>query len=182
MNNFDLVSTAKIYGTKVHKETNHMYGIHPYEYHLEKVYENVCYFAHLLKTEKEVEIAMAAAWVHDAIEDARQTYNDVVANVGVEVAEVAYALTNLKGKTRAERASDAYYAGIVDAGPVAILVKLCDRMANMAESTNTKNRMAKMYKKELPNFFEHLLPTKELKEQFFELTDLFNFILEEIEE
>ncbi|WP_298473442.1 hypothetical protein [uncultured Maribacter sp.] len=53
-----------------------------------------------------------ACWVHDIIEDARETYIDVLENTNVTIAELAYALTNEKGRTRKERANDAYYRGI----------------------------------------------------------------------
>ena len=45
-------------------------------------------------------------------------------------AEIVYALTNEKGRTRAERAGVKYYEGI-RAVPYAPMVKLADRMANV---------------------------------------------------
>jgi len=59
-------------------------------------------------------------YYHDSIEDARLTYNDVMKvarNMMTEeqalmATEIVYALTNEKGRTRAERAGEKYYQGI----------------------------------------------------------------------
>jgi len=170
-----LIDLARTYGIKVHSEANHYYaGGLPYEVHLAMVAQNCHHFGFLVSPDEAV-VAEAAAWVHDAIEDARQTYNDVKAELGEEVAEIAYALTSLKGRNRAERAGDAYYAGIVAAGPTAILVKLCDRLANFNYSLNTGSRMAKVYEAEMPHFLSMLLPTEDLQKQFSILEGKLNY-------
>ena len=69
--------------------------------------------------------------------------------------EVVYALTNDKGRTRAERAGEHYYAGI-RATPYAPFVKLCDRLANMTHSFTVSdggnNRMRTVYQQEWEHF------------------------------
>lgn len=154
----NIVEKAKTYGTKAHKDANHKYGDQPYSVHLGMVAYYTCVFGYLLP-ENLRELAVAAAWVHDSIEDARQTYNDVAQATSVEVAEIAYALTNEKGKTRKERASKRYYAGIRSAGPVAVFVKLCDRLANVSYSVNFphgKRSMKDVYRKEHGDFLTEL--------------------------
>lgn len=150
-----ILDKAKSFGTKVHADAAHMYEEHPYSYHLSSVAKWVREFSHLLSPE-EAEIAEAAAWVHDAIEDARQTHNDVSAAVSAEVADVAYALTTEKGRSRQERANDAYYEGI-RANRVATFVKLADRLANVEHSVSSKSRMASVYQKEIPTFLSKIL-------------------------
>lgn len=150
-----IVNQAKTFGTRVHAEANHRYDEHPYAYHLSMVAKWVRVFSSLLSSE-DADTAEAAAWVHDAIEDARQTYNDVVKATSVEVAEVAYALTTEKGRTRQERANEAYYAGI-RANRVATFVKMADRLANVENSVKTGSRMAGIYQQELPGFLHHIL-------------------------
>ena len=70
-------------------------------------------------------------------------------------AEIVYALTNDKGRTRAERAGEQYYAGIRET-PYAPFIKLCDRMANMSYSFTHDNEsnmaMRRIYSRELPHF------------------------------
>ena len=76
-----------------------------YDYHLQRVHEVADKFIYLV-AEEERENVLCACWVHDIIEDARETYNDVKKNTNETVAELAFALTNEKGKNRNERAND----------------------------------------------------------------------------
>lgn len=147
-----LVEKARLYGCGAHRATYHRYGDEPYEVHLQMVFAVAVRYQHLLPPELR-ETAMAACWVHDCIEDARQTYNDVAKATSAEVADIAYALTNEKGKTRAERANDKYYQGIRELGDVAIFVKLCDRIANVRNCIGTGSSMLQKYANEHSHFW-----------------------------
>ena len=109
------------------------------------------------------------AYFHDSIEDARLSYNDVMrqarqlmteeqALMGVEI---VYALTNDKGRTRAERAGEKYYKGIRET-PYAPFVKLCDRLANVTYSCEADGhrgtRMKDVYKGEMHHFLMSINP------------------------
>jgi (p)ppGpp synthase/HD superfamily hydrolase len=115
------------------------------------VYED---FQHLLDEELN-DYCGKAVWAHDLIEDTRVSYNDVKNQLGEEVANIVYAVTNDKGKNRKERAGDKYYEGIRNT-PGAVFVKLCDRIANVQYGKMTKSRMFEMYKKENPEFIRQL--------------------------
>ena len=138
-----------------HRKTNHFYDRYlPYEFHLRmvnNVYED---FQHLLDEELN-DYCGKAVWAHDTIEDTRVSYNDVKNQLGDEVADIVYAVTNDKGKNRKERAGDNYYEGIRNT-PGAVFVKLCDRIANVQYGKMTKSRMFEMYKKENPEFIRQL--------------------------
>jgi len=138
-----------------HRKTNHYYDRYlPYEFHLRmvnNVYED---FQHLLDEELN-DYCGKAVWAHDTIEDTRVSYNDVKNQLGDEVADIVYAVTNDKGKNRKERAGDKYYEGIRNT-PGAVFVKLCDRIANVQYGKMTKSRMFEMYKKENPEFIRQL--------------------------
>ena len=116
--------------------------------------------------------ALAACWVHDTLEDCRQTYNAVSGACGETVAEIAYAVTNEKGKTRKERANDKYYEGI-RATPFATYVKLCDRLANVRYSKDFSSGMLDVYRNEYQDFHQKLW-TAELQPMFDELEALFS--------
>lgn len=147
----EIEKRAKAYAIRAHWETSHMYGMFPYSVHLRAVRSAAYAFRRLFPKDKEP-IIFGGAWCHDIIEDARQTYNDVVSRTNVDIAELAYALTNEKGKTRAERANDKYYKGIRDT-PYAVFLKLCDRIANIEAAVKMKNeRMLEVYKKEHSKF------------------------------
>ena len=157
-----LSQRAKEYATEKHAATNHTYDDYPYAFHLNMVAEAAQLFIGDLQKEKQ-EVILAACWCHDLIEDARETYNDVREVVGEEVAEIAYALTNEKGRTRKERANKKYYQGIRNT-PYADLVKICDRIANVQHSLNQNSRMLDVYRKEYYGFKEQLFhPGKWLK-------------------
>jgi len=157
-----------------HVSTNHYYDKYlPYEFHLRMVVQVANDWKHLLpalfidshevhrniweQTDKTFEVIELACWGHDLIEDTRCSYNDCKESLAIrnylhnEVADIIYAVTNEKGKNRAERGNDKYYEGIRNT-PGAIFVKLCDRIANVQYSKMTKSRMFEMYKKENPDF------------------------------
>lgn len=157
-----------------HQKTNHFYDTYlPYEFHLRMVNHVAEQWKHLLDDkldyitgEENVGVrgdetvtlrtaCLLATWGHDLIEDARVSYNDVKDNLGQEVANIVYAVTNEKGKTRKERANDKYYEGIRNT-PGAVFVKLCDRIANVQYSKMTGSRMFEMYKKENINFMTQI--------------------------
>lgn len=143
------------YAVKCHQGTNHFYDkVHPYKVHLQAVYNTALKFKHLIPNE-HLDDVLSACWLHDTIEDTRQTYNDVKEQTNEHIAEIVYALTNEKGKTRSERANEKYYAGI-RANKCAIFVKLCDRISNMEYSKQKGSGMFKKYVDELDGFLSNV--------------------------
>lgn len=167
----ELVSKAREYATLKHFETNHKYDGQPYDVHLKMVCDFACKYVHLLPDNKTISDVLAACWVHDVIEDCRQTYNDVKAILGERVADIAYALTNEKGRTRKERANDKYYEGIRNT-PFAAYVKICDRLANATYSKQSGSKMIEAYKKENEDF-KNQLWSLAVQEMFDDLAGCF---------
>jgi (p)ppGpp synthase/HD superfamily hydrolase len=138
-----------------HERVNQFYDkIHPYVFHLKSVVKVYYEYEDLLPQEKWDNVFLAC-YGHDLIEDTGVTYNDVKEVMGEEVAEIIYALTNEKGRTRAERANDKYYQGIRET-PYAVFVKLCDRIANVEYSKKKQSRMLEVYRNENDNFMKKL--------------------------
>ena len=156
---------------QLHSSVNQTYGEGlPYGYHLDMVVAGIREFGYLVcACEDDVLPLFFGGYYHDSIEDARLTYNDVMNTARMKMTEeqalmateIVYALTNDKGRTRAERAGDKYYQGIRET-PYAPFVKLCDRLANIAFSCSSmdagNNRMKLVYKQELPLFLESINP------------------------
>ena len=153
-----MINKSKEYAVKCHTDTCHYYDTHLYSYHLQMVVDVVNKFIHLI-TEKDRDVVISSAWCHDLIEDTRNTHSDVLKATSLEVAEIVYALTNEKGKTRKERANEKYYAGIRNT-TYATFVKLCDRIANIQYSMSQRSRMLEMYRKETPDFINTLYDEK----------------------
>jgi len=138
-----------------HKKTNHFYDKYlPYEFHLRMVVQVCKDFIHI--PERQWDELGIACWGHDLIEDTRVSYNDCKSVLGEYVADIIYAVSNEKGKTRAERANDKYYEGIREIEG-ASFVKICDRIANVQYSKMTGSKMFEMYKKESKHFNDVVL-------------------------
>lgn len=164
-----------------HRITNHMYDNYlPYEFHLRMVRMAGDEHRAFFDGRGYWEPVVYALYGHDLIEDTRTSYNDCVAQLGKLAADIIYAVTNEKGKTRSERANDKYYEGIrnVDHG-LAIFVKICDRIANVRYSKMMGSSMFNKYKSENQHFIlaldfnKHFFPDKPLYPVFNTLMKLF---------
>ena len=170
----ETIEAIKQSAHQLHDHVNQTYDkTHPYGFHLDMVVDSVYQYGHeVCAEEKDVLPLFFGAYYHDSIEDARQTYNDVKATArqymdedqALMAAEIAYALTNDKGRTRAERAGEKYYQGIRET-PYAPFVKLADRLANISYSFTHCNdanaHMKDVYRNELPHFLEAITSAEE---------------------
>lgn len=156
----EMVKKIKDTAAKIHAEVNQMYdGDKPYSVHLFAVLDNVICSSGDMYPVSDIPAIIFGACFHDSIEDARLTYNDVkkIAHELVPemnevlAADIVYALTNEKGKTRAERANWKYYRGI-RMTPYARMIKMADRLANMDYGGQKKSSMSTKYAKEWPHF------------------------------
>lgn len=151
----------------LHEHVNQTYDkVHPYGFHLDMVADSVYKYGHeVCVGERDILPMFFGAYYHDSMEDARQTYNDVMRiakqwmddEFALIATEIVYALTNEKGRTRAERAGEKYYQGIRETA-YAPFIKLSDRLANITYSFTHGNEanvyMKGVYRTELPHFLE----------------------------
>jgi hypothetical protein len=128
----DIVERAKLYAISCHEKVNQMYDGKPYSYHLGMAVDFGEMFIELIPEQHRKNV-ISGIWGHDLSEDCRKTFNDIKKSLNKEVAELVYAVTNEKGKTRAERANSKYYTGI-RITPFAKFIKLADRLANVKHS------------------------------------------------
>jgi hypothetical protein len=158
---------------ELHQSVNQTYGDNlPYGFHLDMAVEGIQDYGHLVcACEDDVLPLFFGGYFHDSIEDARLTYNDVkgmalrwLSEEQAQMAtEIVYALTNDKGRNRAERAGEKYYQGIRET-PYAPFVKLCDRLANVAYSCSEArgdDRMKEVYKQEMEHFLTSINPHRD---------------------
>lgn len=160
-----VIEEIKLAAWALHESVGQTYDKNqPYGVHLSMVADAAMKYGYeVVAKEEDVVPLMFAAYYHDSIEDARLTYNDVTAvarkymdaEQAYMAAEIVYALTNDKGRTRQERAGEKYYAGIRET-PYAPFMKLCDRLANMTYSfsgtNDANNHMHRVYESEWPHF------------------------------
>ena len=146
---------AKDYAIRRHREVNHHYdSVHSYAFHLQMTVDIAKRFIHLIPKEDRPDV-LGGCWVHDIIEDARETYANVKRATNKVIAEYAYACTNEKGRTRKERANADYYKGI-KSYKHATFIKLCDRIANVTFAKENGSSMFEMYRKEFSDFYDNL--------------------------
>lgn len=148
---------AKKFFVDAHNETNQKYDNYSYEFHLEHVADVVRRFAYRFFDTDEIELAIAAAYGHDAVSDARLTFNDISSGLMHErLAKICCNLCeDVWGINRDERNSDSYYARI-SSDEISLFVKLCDRIANIEYSMHTGSSMFIKYMKEQSNFVSKL--------------------------
>jgi len=156
----NIAEIAKEYAVKCHTETNHTYQDQPYTFHLEMVDDIGDTFIDLIPATHQNNVR-GGIWTHDCCEDCRQTFNNVMKATNKQVAELAYAVTNEKGKNRAERANSKYYRGIRRT-PFAKFIKLADRIANVKYSYEKRHAykgesMFVKYRQENANFIWKLI-------------------------
>lgn len=162
-----IIKKAKEFSTQNHDMINHQYGMNSYSFHLQMVYDFAMKYIHLIEEDLRNEV-LASCWMHDDLEDCYFiNYNDIKVIFGEKIAEIVYACTNEKGRTRKERANEKYYEGIRNCMGAAF-VKICDRLANASYSKIANNGMKDVYKKENENF-KNMLYQTEYDEMFKEL-------------
>lgn len=164
----EIVRAAIVFATKGANDTNHRYGDASYTIHLALVADVAYRFIHLIPMKERANV-IAACWLHDTLEDHRISYNDMKRATNKTIAELAYAVTNEKGRNRAERANVNYYKGIRETEH-ATFVKLCDRIANIEYGGKSD-----MYAKENIHFKRELYDAK-----YDEMFKFIDWLLEQI--
>lgn len=138
----NVVESAILLALEAHK--GQRYGDSPYSKHLSDVAKVLLQFGILTET------VCAAAWLHDTLEDTDLTREQIEASCGARVAEIVWRVTDEPGVSRKERKVKTLPK--IAADPEAIIVKLADRIANVAESQSNNPGLLAMYRREYPGF------------------------------
>lgn len=143
-----LVSSAHLVATAIH--CNQKYGDKDYSEHLKSV-------VHTLQNVFLCNdpFILAAAWLHDSIEDQNLKLSYIKKYFGDDIADIVYRVTDERGRNRSERHKKTYLkiAGHFQA----TMVKLADRYANVLNSIETENtEIYSMYSKEQDEFLKLL--------------------------
>lgn len=146
--------------------------------HVGQAYGNRPFIEHprdVAKIAKEYSLGehiIAAAWLHDTMEDCPVvTFNYLEQTFGLEIAGLVHAVTDEVGKNRRERAKKTL-PKIRQYGYPAVALKLCDRLSNVEASIRDKSPLLYMYKKEHATFKEFLHKKGELEEVWERLDNL----------
>lgn len=153
-------------------ECNQKYAdIHPYSFHLDMVMEQYRLFSHLLEEGHRQYTIPCGILAHDAISDARMTYNEIKDVCGDIVADIVVLCTEfMRGKTRDERFPEQFYNELIT-NKLAVFVKLMDNIANIKYGLLTNSTMFDKYCKEYQE-----KTVKYIKPNFPEYAPIFEYI------
>lgn len=146
------VAHAREFAIKAHGDQK--YGEHPYIVHLDEVADIV------RSIPTSTENMIAAAYLHDTVEDTDTTLQDIIDVFGFVVGTYVAFCTDEEGPNRRERKRRTYrrnreiLAGDSSMDREAALVKLADRLANIRSCVREKNQgLLDMYRKEGEAFY-----------------------------
>ena len=147
-NKKDIVKDAKELAEKLHEGMTDKYG-NPYFEHLERVANRVREMEYDMVDEtSEINLYIAAAYLHDVIEDTEYTLGELTEKFGEVIAEAVKLLTRDNEETYAD-----YVVGIKKAvfleGKIARVVKLADLFDHLMGPTICPANLVKRYEKSL---------------------------------
>ncbi|WP_414147765.1 HD domain-containing protein [Erwinia sp. BNK-24-b] len=139
---YSLEEQARRYATKAHAEAGQRrkYTDEPYIVHPAAVVE-------LVRSVTDNETMLAAAWLHDTVEDTPSTLADIESHFGAEVAELVAMLTDSKqpqAKNRAAR-KVAHFQHTARASKDAQTIKLADIIDNTRSIIHFDPHFARVY-------------------------------------
>lgn len=145
----------------------------PYTHHLEAVVREM--FEIGSRAERHVgtrpDVMLAAAWLHDALEDTHLRASKLHNMFGPSIAFLVEAVTDAPGATRFER-KRATYLKIRSYGPSAVALKLADRIANVTAALCDLNfEKLGMYQREQGQLFRALYRSADKLDEAWEHLD-----------
>lgn len=143
----ELADRAREFARERHGDQ--MYGSYPYVKHLDDVVNVLIRFGH-----GDDESLLAAAFLHDVVEDTPTTLAEVREAFGDMVASYVHAVTNEHGRNRMARHLATYPK--IAGKYMETILKLADRIANTEESARSNPGLASMYLREWDRFKEAL--------------------------
>lgn len=149
----DLVNIARRYATKAHADLDHRrkYSLEPYAVHLQAV-------ADLVASVSDDREMIAAAWLHDTVEDTTITLSDLEQEFGFPIARLVGELTDVSKPSDGNRAfrKSLDCAHLAKVSPRAKTIKLADLINNCREICVQDPEFAKVYLTEMASLLEVL--------------------------
>nr|WP_086937928.1 HD domain-containing protein [Thaumasiovibrio occultus] len=126
------------------RHAGQQYGTYPYSYHLDAVADLATPFG----TE-----AMIVAQLHDLIEDTDSSIDEIAADFGFTIADAVLYLTDTPFGERTQRKQEANarlksLTVFEESGRLALIVKACDRLANVRASKQLDPQRLQRYRDE----------------------------------
>jgi len=133
----ELVGKAKEFATSCHKNQNRKFDGKPYITHPAAV-------ASLVDQYGGTPEMIAAAWLHDVVEDCGVSVRDLIAEFGTDVFGLVWELTNPKDLNKSKKAE--YLLDKMNTmSSDALTIKLCDRLNNVSDFQTAPQGFVKKY-------------------------------------
>jgi len=142
MSDQDIIERAAAFATQAHKRIDHRrkYSSQPYDVHLRAV-------AELVASVTDDAEMVAAAWLHDTVEDTPATFHDIERAFGLRVTQLVTDLTDVSkpsdGNRSVRKAIDCDH--IAQACPEAKTVKLADLIDNCHDICRNDPRFSRVF-------------------------------------
>lgn len=150
----ELIQKAKDFATTEHQRINHVrkYSNKPYQTHLQSV-------AKLVSTVTDDEEMIAAAWLHDTVEDTSATLGDIEESFGVPIAELVEELTDISKPSDGNRATrkEIDRQHLAQASRRAKTIKLADLIHNCTDIVKNDEKFAVTFLSEMQALLEVLV-------------------------
>lgn len=132
------------YAEKKYNEANCTYDGGSYMHHINMVIESVQKYSGVFKKPKDIIVTMGSASCHDLIEDAKETFNNIVIATGSkDIGKITLAVTDVHAENRLMRHLLTMHKTVGDYR--AIILKMCDIRANAMYSKSTGSSMYVKY-------------------------------------
>lgn len=142
----NLATRARDYASYAHARIKHKrkYTGQPYQAHLKSVVQ-------ILRQVTDDENVLAAAWLHDTVEDTEATHHQIEEQFGKDVASLVYQLTDISrpgdGNRSYRKALDR--AHLAEASDRAKTIKLADIIDNTRDICKHDEKFARVYVQEV---------------------------------
>lgn len=144
----ELYKKAAEFAQKKHEGQKRKHSDMPYIIHPQRVVE-------LLKHYTDDPLILAAAILHDTIEDTETTYTEIETQFGAKVADLVVELTSDKEEKNKVGKSEYLTEKINSISPDARLIKLLDRYDNVAGLEQSPAEFARYYAKQTEYIINH---------------------------
>lgn len=135
--------SASEFAKKAHDDTNCSYDGKSYYVHIEMVEKFVDEYKDIFIHQYDYQVTRNAASLHDCIEDAQKTFNNIKDATNLDVAKIVLAVTDVPAENRLMRHLLTMGKTVKDFR--AIILKMCDIYANASYSKVHGSSMFKKY-------------------------------------
>tara|TARA_R110002049_G_scaffold305772_1_gene503227 strand:- start:320 stop:1660 length:1341 start_codon:yes stop_codon:yes gene_type:complete len=149
-----IVKSAQQYATQAHSQLNHLrkYTNQPYQVHLKRV-------AQIVSEVTDDPEVIAAAWLHDIVEDTPATFEEIELKFGARVLQFVFDLTDVSrpsdGSRVQRKAIDREH--LSQASAAAKTIKLADLIDNCGDICKHDDRFGRVFISEMQQLLVHLV-------------------------